>query len=165
MFTGCISTACCCTAAPVRERHLLPERRRRIRAALPDQRAPVATLRAQLAGRPPAELVDLDGVARRADGLTPAAIASVVQDAALAAFRASAQASAQVPITTEHLLAALAARGGQDRPAITSHGWDHLILDDRTLAELQQPQRLIEDPDRAHRRAGAPPARLRPTGP
>jgi transitional endoplasmic reticulum ATPase len=138
---------------------------RKIRVDLPDQPARVAILRAQLADRPTAELVDLDGVARRADGLTPAAIASVVQDAALAAFRASAQASAQVPITTEHLLAALAARGGQDRPAITSHGWDQLILDDRTLAELQQLQRLIEDPERAHRMGVDPPAGLLLTGP
>lgn len=138
---------------------------RKIRVDLPDQPARVAILRAQLANRPTTGSIDLDKAAQRAEGLTPAAIASVVQDAALAAFRASAQAGMQVPITTEHVLAALAARGGQDRPAVNAHGWDELILDDRTLAELRQLQRLIENPERARRMGVEPPAGLLLTGP
>lgn len=138
---------------------------RKIRVDLPDQLARVAILRAQLTNRPTAGPMDLDKVAQRAEGLTPAAIASVVQDAALMAFRASTQAGTQVPITTEHLMTALAARGGQDRPAVNAHGWDELILDERTLAELRQLQRLIEDPERARRMGVDPPAGLLLTGP
>jgi transitional endoplasmic reticulum ATPase len=56
---------------------------------------------------------------------------------------------ALVPLTTERLLTALRARGGQDRPTVENWGWEKLVLPERTLAELKEITALLANPDRA----------------
>jgi transitional endoplasmic reticulum ATPase len=138
---------------------------RHIRVDLPDSPARRAVLAAQLRGRPVVAGVDLDLLADRTEGLTPAALTAVVEAAALAAFRESTTAGQSVPITTEGLLGALMARGGTDRPAATAHTWDDVVLDDRTKAELKQLQRLIEDPEVSRKFGIDPPSGLLLAGP
>jgi transitional endoplasmic reticulum ATPase len=124
---------------------------RHVLVDVPDAAARKAIFAAQLAGRPGASDVDLDELARRSEGLTPAAISQTVTSAALAAMRESAASTdaALVPLTTDRLITALATRGGQDRPTIENWSWDKLVLPDKTLRELQQITALLTDPDRA----------------
>jgi SpoVK/Ycf46/Vps4 family AAA+-type ATPase len=138
---------------------------RHVRVDLPDRQARLAVLAAQLKGRPIAHGLDLNLLADRTEGLTPAALTAVVEAAALAAFRESTTARQIVPITIERLLAALMARGGTDRPAAGTHSWHDLVLDERTKAELQQIQRLIEDPELPRRFGIDPPSGLLLAGP
>jgi transitional endoplasmic reticulum ATPase len=138
---------------------------RHIRVDLPDGPARRAVLAAQLRDRPVAAGVDLDLLADRTEGLTPAALTAVVEAAALAAFRESTTAGQSVPITTEALLGALMARGGTDRPAAAAHTWDDVVLDERTKAELKQLQRLIEDPEVPRKLGIDPPSGLLLAGP
>lgn len=138
---------------------------RHIRVDLPDHEARGAILRAQLADRPTAPDVDLDDVTRRSEGLTPAALSAVVNSAAMAAFRESTASGERVPITTAHLLGALATRGGKDRPTVENWTWERLVLDDATKAELQQVQSLIEDPESARAYGVKPPSGLLLAGP
>jgi transitional endoplasmic reticulum ATPase len=137
-----------------------------VRVDLPDREARRAVLAAQLRNRPVADDPDLDTIVDRTEGLTPAALSAVVEAAALAAFRESTTGQLQsVPITTARLLGALMARGGTDRPTPTAHGWDELVLDARTKGELQQLQRLLEDPELARRFGIDPPSGLLLAGP
>jgi transitional endoplasmic reticulum ATPase len=137
-----------------------------VRVDLPDREARRAILAARLRGRPVADDLDLDAIVDRTEGLTPAALSAVVEAAALAAFREStASRLERVPITSAGLLGALVARGGSDRPTATAHGWDDLVLDPRTKGELQQLQRLIEDPELARRFGIDPPSGLLLAGP
>ncbi len=136
-----------------------------VRVDLPDPAARRAVLLAQLRGRPLADDLDLDGVVERTEGLTPAALAAVVEAAALAAFRESTTSGRTTPITSAGLLGALLARGGADRPVATAHSWDDVILDGRTKTELQQLQRLIQDPELARRFGVDPPSGLLLAGP
>ncbi|MBV8958076.1 MAG: ATP-binding protein, partial [Actinobacteria bacterium] len=124
---------------------------RQIQVALPDLAARRSILAAQLRGRPGAAGVDVDALAQRMEGLTPAAIAQVVSAASIAAMKESSAASdgALVPLTTDRLVAALKARGGQDRPTVENWTWDRLVLPAKTKAELQEIAALAADPDRA----------------
>jgi transitional endoplasmic reticulum ATPase len=83
------------------------------------------------------------------EGMTPAAIVQVVTAAALSAFRETAAAGELVPIDTNHLLGALRGRGGRDRPTVENWSWERLVLADDVKRELQQIERLLEEPDRA----------------
>jgi transitional endoplasmic reticulum ATPase len=136
-----------------------------VRVDLPDRDARRAVLGAQLRNRPVADDLNLNDVADRTEGLTPAALAAIVEEAALAAFRESTTTGQSIPITTARLLGALMARGGADRPTATAHGWDDLVLDPHTKGELQQLQRLIEDPELARRFGIDPPSGLLLAGP
>lgn len=91
----------------------------------------------------------VDLLAARSESLSPAAIARAVESAALAALRETATGGALVRLDTARLLAALAAQGGQDRPAVEAHSWDELVLPAAIKAELRQLQALIERPDEA----------------
>jgi transitional endoplasmic reticulum ATPase len=136
-----------------------------VRVDLPDRDARRAVLGAQLRNRPVADDLNLNDVADRTEGLTPAALAAIVEEAALTAFRESTTTGQSIPITTARLLGALMARGGADRPTATAHGWDDLVLDPHTKGELQQLQRLIEDPELARRFGIDPPSGLLLAGP
>jgi transitional endoplasmic reticulum ATPase len=138
-----------------------------VRVDLPDREARRAVLAAQLRNRPVADDLDLDTLVDRTEGLTPAALSAIVDAAALAAFRESTRTGYlhSMPITTAQLLGALMARGGTDRPTATAYGWDDLVLDGRTKGELQQLQRLIEDPELARRFGIDPPSGLLLAGP
>lgn len=122
---------------------------RHIRVDLPDLVARRAILTAQLAQRPVAPDVDLDDLARRTVGRTPATIARITEAAAMAAFRTATGTGRPTPITTAHLREALAGLGGTDRPTYEDWTWDRLVLDPDTTAELRQVQALVADPDRA----------------
>jgi SpoVK/Ycf46/Vps4 family AAA+-type ATPase len=122
---------------------------RHIRVDLPDLVARRAILSAQLARRPVAPDVDLDDLARRTAGRTPATIARIAEAAALAAFRTATGTGRPTPITTGHLRDALAGLGGTDRPTYEDWTWDRLVLDADTTAELRQVQALVTDPDLA----------------
>lgn len=138
---------------------------RHIRVDLPDLVAREAILTAQLRGRPTSVDVDVAQVARRTEGLNAAALTAVVAEAAMAAFREATAGGDKVPITTAHLLGALAARGGKDRPTSENWSWDRLVLDDATKAELQQVQLLLEDPETGAAYGVAPPSGILLTGP
>lgn len=122
---------------------------RRIRVDLPDAPARRAIFHAQLRGRPVAPDLDVDDLAERTAGRTPALIGRVVEAASLAAFRRSTASGGTDPIRQTDLLGALAGLGGTDRPTIESWSWDRLVLDADTLAELRQLHALIVEPDRA----------------
>jgi hypothetical protein len=99
------------------------------------------------------------------EGLTPAVLAAIVEEAELAAFRESTTTGRPTPITTAGLLGALLARGGADRPTPGIHRWDDLVLDPRAKQELQQVERLIEDPELARSFEIDPPSGLLLAGP
>jgi transitional endoplasmic reticulum ATPase len=64
-----------------------------------------------------------------------------------------------------HLDAALANRGGKDRPLVENWSWDRLILPHETKDELRQLQTLIEDPDLAEAYGVDPPSGALLAGP
>ena len=64
----------------------------------------------------------------RTEGMTPAAIAKIVDTAALEVFREATQSGERLELDTEHLLAAVERYGGQDRPTVEHWSWDSLIL-------------------------------------
>jgi len=138
---------------------------RHVRISLPDLDARQAILAAQLDERPTEPGLDLTDVARRTENLTPAAITQVVQAAALAAFRETTATGALTRISTAHLLGALQARGGKDRPTVEDWTWDRLVLAPGVKVELQQTQRMIEDPDVARSYGVRPPTGLLLAGP
>lgn len=138
---------------------------RHVRLDLPDHDARRAILAAALAGRPNAGDLDLDAMARRTPGRTPAVLVQLVDLAALLAFRETCGRDVADRLTNAHLQQALEQSGGADRPGVESFGWDSLVLDDDTLAELQQVQALLEDPELAHRMGVEPPNGLLLTGP
>jgi transitional endoplasmic reticulum ATPase len=138
---------------------------RHVRVDLPDAAARSAVLEVQLRDRPACAAVDLDDLAARTEGLTAAALSQVADAAALAAFREAAQGGAIVRITQAHLLDALAARGGRDRPTVEGWDWDALVLPAAVQAELQQVQALVEDPDLARSFGVTPPSGILLAGP
>lgn len=138
---------------------------RRIRVDLPDHEARQAILAAELAGRAVADDIDLDDLADRTEGLTPAALAEVIDTAALAALRDTAASGQLQPLTHAHLRGALAARGGRDRPTVEGHGFDRLVLDPKTVAELRQIRLLLTDPDTAAAYGIDPPSGVLLAGP
>lgn len=122
---------------------------RQVRVDLPDAAARKGILIAQLRDRPTGDDIDYDELAERCEGMTAATIASIVEAAALAAFREATASGAAVPLSQSHLLGALHQRGGKDRPTVEAWSWDKLVLADDVKAELQQMQALLEDPDAA----------------
>ncbi len=138
---------------------------RHIRIDLPDAAAREAIFRAQLDDRPVARSVDLADLVRRSEGMTPAAIAKVVDNAALRVFREATSSGRQLEIDTAHLLEAIEQYGGQDRPTVEHWTWDSIVLPADTKAELQELQAVIEDPDSARRFGVEPPTGLLLAGP
>ena len=138
---------------------------RHIRIDLPDAAARRAIFEAELEDRPAADPIDLDALVTRTEGMTPAAIAKIVDTAALEVFREATQTGEQLELDTEHLLSAIERYGGQDRPTVEHWSWDSLILADEIKAQLQQLQAVIEDPESARRFGVDPPTGLLLAGP
>jgi transitional endoplasmic reticulum ATPase len=138
---------------------------RHIRIDLPDARAREAIFRAELSDRPASASVDFEDLVRRTEGMTPAAIAKVVDTAALEVFRRATDSGRQLEIETQDLDAAIARFGGQDRPMIEHWTWDSLVLPDAIKGQLQQIQAVIEDPESARRFGVDPPTGLLLAGP
>jgi transitional endoplasmic reticulum ATPase len=138
---------------------------RHIRIDLPDAAARREIFRAELDDRPAARQLDLDELVRRTEGMTPAAIAKVVDTAALDVFREAAQTGKSLELDTQHLLGAVERYGGQDRPTVEHWTWESLILPEPIKAQLQQLQAVIEDPESARRFGVEPPTGLLLAGP
>ena len=138
---------------------------RHIRIDLPDAAARRAIFAAELDERPASRGIDLETLVARTEGMTPAAIAKIVDTAALTVFREATQTGRQLELDTEHLLAAVERYGGQDRPTVEHWSWDSLILPDEIKAQLQQLQAVIEDPESAKRFGVDPPTGLLLAGP
>ena len=138
---------------------------RHIRIDLPDADARREIFRAELDDRPAAPDIDLGELVRRTEGMTPAAISKVVDTAALDVFKQAAASGDHLQVTEEHLLAAVARFGGEDRPMVEHWSWDSLILPPGIKAQLQQLQAVIEDPDSARRFGVDPPTGLLLGGP
>ncbi len=131
---------------------------RRIRVDMPDSAARASIFEAQLSGRPTAEDIDVDELARLAEGLSAAAIADIVNTSALNVLADLREGSETSAITQELLEATTRGRGGKDRPSSESWSWDSLILPEHTKRELQELQKLIEDSERARQLGIAPPS-------
>ena len=138
---------------------------RHIRIDLPDAAARRAIFEAELDDRPPAPTSICKNSSRRTEGMTPAAISKIVDSAALEAFRAATESGEEVLVDTAQLLAAMDRYGGQDRPTIEHWSWDSLILDSAIKAQLQQLQRVIEDPEAVKRFGVEAPTGLLLAGP
>ena len=138
---------------------------RHIRIDLPDAAARRAILQAELSDRPVSDDIDLEDLVRRTEGMTPATIEKVVDTAALRVFRDAAQSGEQLALDEQHLLAALEAIGGQDRPMVEHWTWGALVLPPDTKAQLMQLQSIIEDPESARRFGVEPPSGLLLAGP
>ncbi len=138
---------------------------RHIRIDLPDAEARHAIFAAELDDRPAADDIDLDALVTRTEGMTPAAIAKIVDSAALEVFREVTQTGQQLELDTVHLLNAFERYGGEDRPTVEHWSWDSLILPDEIKAQLQQLQAVIEDPESAKRFGVDPPTGLLLAGP
>lgn len=138
---------------------------RHIRIDLPDAAARRAIFQAELDDRPSARSIDLEALVSRTEGMTPAAIAKIVDTAALEVFREATQTGERLELDTEHLLSAVERYGGQDRPTVEHWSWDSLILPDEIKAQLRQLQAVIEDPESATRFGVDPPTGLLLAGP
>jgi transitional endoplasmic reticulum ATPase len=138
---------------------------RHIRIDLPDADARRAIFEAELDERPTARSLDLDELVARSEGMTPAAISQIVDSAALEAFRAATETGDEVLVDNARLLAAIERYGGQDRPTVEHWSWDSLILDPAIKAQLQQLERVIEDPESVKRFGVEPPTGLLLAGP
>jgi transitional endoplasmic reticulum ATPase len=138
---------------------------RHIRIDLPDAVARRAIFEAELDERPTAAGIDLEALVARTEGMTPAAIAKIVDTAALEVFREATQTGEQLEVDTDHLLAAVERYGGQDRPTVEHWSWDSLILPNEIKAQLQQLQAVIENPESAKRFGVDPPTGLLLAGP
>ena len=136
-----------------------------IRIDLPDAAARRAIFAAELSARPAVEDIDLDELVRRTEGMTPAAIAKVVDTAALEVFREATATGRRQPLDGAHLLSAVERHGGQDRPTVERWTWDSLILPADTKAQLKRIQAVIEDPASARRFGVEPPTGLLMAGP
>jgi transitional endoplasmic reticulum ATPase len=137
---------------------------RQIRVDLPDRAAREAIFRTCLDGLPADGALDVADLARRSEGMSPAAIAHCVRSAALEAFAESRRTKKRVVLTNELLVASLH-RGGEDRPTVEEHTWDTVILADDTKAQLQELQYLLADPDSAARLGVDPPSGVLLAGP
>jgi transitional endoplasmic reticulum ATPase len=138
---------------------------RHIRIDLPDAEARRAIFAAELDDRPTAPSVDLDALVARSEGMTPAAISQIVDSAALEAFRNATVTGNEVLVDSGRVLAAIERYGGQDRPTVEHWSWDSLVLDSAIKAQLQQLQRVIEDPESVKRFGVDPPSGLLLAGP
>jgi transitional endoplasmic reticulum ATPase len=138
---------------------------RHIRIDLPDAAARREIFATELDDRPTARAIDLDELVRRTEGMTPAAIAKIVDTAALDVFRQAAESGEQLELDTAHLLTAIERHGGQDRPTVEHWTWDSLVLPPAIKAQLQQLQAVIEDPESARRYGVEPPTGLLLAGP
>src|SRR5829696_7664100 len=138
---------------------------RHIRIDLPDGPARRAIFEAELDDRPAAPAIDLETLVTRTEGMTPAAIAKIVDTAALDVFRQATQSGQRLELDTEHLLSAIERYGGQDRPTVEHWSWDSLILPAEIKGQLQQLQAVIEDPESAKRFGVEPPTGLLLAGP
>jgi transitional endoplasmic reticulum ATPase len=138
---------------------------RHIRIDLPDAEARRAIFFAELDDRPAADDIDLDALVSRTEGMTPAAIAKIVDTAALEIFREATSTGDQLELDTSHLLSAVERYGGEDRPTVEHWSWDSLILPEEIKAQLQQLQAVIEDPESAKRFGVEPPTGLLLAGP
>ena len=138
---------------------------RHIRIDLPDAEARRAIFATELDDRPAADDIDLDALVSRTEGMTPAAIAKIVDSAALEVFREATETGQQLELDAGHLLAAVERYGGEDRPTVEHWSWDSLILPDEIKAQLQQLQAVIEDPESAKRFGVDPPTGLLLAGP
>jgi transitional endoplasmic reticulum ATPase len=138
---------------------------RHIRIDLPDADARREIFRAELDDRPAARDVDLETLVQRTEGMTPAAIAKIVDTAALAVFREAAESGRDLKLDTDHLLAAVEQYGGQDRPTVEHWTWESLVLPPSIKAQLRQLQAVIEDPESARRFGVDPPTGLLLAGP
>jgi transitional endoplasmic reticulum ATPase len=138
---------------------------RHIRIDVPDAAAREAIFRAQLHERPAARSIDLDELVRRTEGMTPAAIAKIVDTASLEVFREATRTGRQLEVDTPHLLGAVERYGGRDRPTVEHWTWDSLILPPAIKAQLRQLQSVIEDPESARRFGVDPPTGLLLAGP
>ena len=138
---------------------------RHIRIDLPDAEARRAIFVAELDDRPAADDIDLGDLVSRTEGMTPAAIAKIVDTAALEVFRDATETGQQLELDTGHLLAAVERYGGEDRPTVEHWSWDSLILPDEIKAQLRQLQAVIEDPESANRFGVDPPTGLLLAGP
>lgn len=130
---------------------------RQVRIDLPDAAARRQILEVLLRGRPVADDLDVDGIARRTGGLSAAKLAAVVNEAAMHVLSEISTGNHDRVIATDDLVKALKASGAQDRPLVGEWSWDELILADSTKRELIELQRLIEDPERAARFGIQPP--------
>jgi transitional endoplasmic reticulum ATPase len=138
---------------------------RHIRIDLPDAEARRAIFFGELDDRPAADDIDLDALVSRTEGMTPAAIAKIVDTAALEIFREATSTGDQLELDTSHLLSAVERYGGEDRPTVEHWSWDSLILPEEIKAQLQQLQAVIEDPESAKRFGVEPPTGLLLAGP
>lgn len=130
---------------------------RQVRVDLPDRAARRGIFQASLAERQRVGSdIDLDLLADRSNGLTPAAITRAVRRAAEAVLDDIAGGNEARVITEADLLTALREGAGTDRPTVEDWSWDRLILDDHTKRELQEIQRLVENPELATQ-MGLPP--------
>jgi transitional endoplasmic reticulum ATPase len=139
---------------------------RHVRVDLPDRAARQAILQVHFGRRPScADTIDLDSLAARTDGWTAAALANLVEDAAMRAFRDAAGTGEQVLIGNDHVEAALRERGGTDRPTVENWSWDDLVLPADTLAELRQLEALLVEPDLVEQLGIQPPRGVLLAGP
>ena len=138
---------------------------RHIRIDLPDAPARLEVFENELEDRPIARGIELGELVRRTEGMTPAAIAKIVDSAALEVFREAKASGRRLALDTGHLLRAIERYGGQDRPTVEHWNWDSLILPPAIKAQLQQLQAVIEDPESARRFGVEPPTGLLLAGP
>ena len=102
---------------------------RHIRIDLPDADARRAIFEAELDDRPDRGDIDLDELVRRTEGMTPAAIAKVVDIGGPRGRSARPRrAGEQLEIDTRASPRRARALGGQDRPTVEHWTWDSLIL-------------------------------------
>ena len=139
---------------------------RHIRIDLPDAEARRAIFETELDDRPAAATSTSTKLVRRTEGMTPAAIAKVVDTAALEVFREATQTGEQPRAPHGRSpVSAIERYGGQDRPTVEHWTWDSLILPPAIKAQLQQIQSVIEDPESARRFGVEPPTGLLLAGP
>lgn len=139
---------------------------RQVRVDLPDHDGRRAILQVHLARRPSTEsTVDLDAWAARTGGWSAADLSQLVEDAAMRAFRDAATSGDEVHVGPAHLEAALAERGGRDRPLVEHWSWDDLVLPADVLGELRQLEALLAEPELAAQLGVEPPRGILLAGP
>jgi len=137
---------------------------RHIRVDFPDADARKAILGVQLAKRPVDDGLDLEELARRAEGRSSASIGQAVEAAALEAFQRASRTGQDAKISQADLVASLIGMGGKDRPTVEDWSWEKLILPSAVKTELQQLVAIIKDPDEARAFGVEPPTGLLLTG-